>query len=683
VNRILALSLCMLPGGFSLAAELPKPLASGMKNPESVCLQNGRVFVTSIGEFDKNDDGGVYEIIKGQPKVLAGGMNDPKGIVGFQGFLYVTDKTVIRRVEIMTGKSEILVEEADFPKKPTFLNDIEVDERGALYVSDSGDLQGGGGAIYKVVRPFNRKGAAPGKSTVTLVADQKSQPWLKSPNGIVMDSMFHLLVVDFFTGELHRLRVSDMKAEKVAEGFPGGDGLCFDHYGRLYITSWKEGKLWSIPRPGEKPILMAEKMEQAADICYDPIRRAVLIPDMKVGTLLPIPAQPKGWEIDETPLPFGVEVAFSKMKWTGWESGEETGKVVPLRPLVITAPNDGSNRTFMATQHGVIHSFDKNGASTQSNIFLDMQKKVLYNDNENEQGLLGMAFSPKYKTDGEFYVFYTDKTKRLQNVLSRFRVSKTDPNKADPDSEEQLLRISHKFWNHDGGTVCFGADGYLYLVLGDGGLANDPDDNAQNLTNLLGKILRLDVSKKGDSKPYAIPADNPFVNSKNAQPEIYAYGVRNPWRLSFDRETGLGWFADVGQNLWEEINILQNGGNYGWRRREGLHPFWNDGHGPVKEMVEPAMEYHHEVGKSITGGHVYRGKKYPELQGYYLYADYVTGKVWGMKYDHEKKRVVANRPIQDKNLPIMSFGEDQDGEIYLMTYSATGKGIFQIVPLAK
>jgi glucose/arabinose dehydrogenase len=369
------------------------------------------------------------------------------------------------------------------------------------------------------------------------------------------------------------------------------------------------------------------------------------------------------------------ELAFADVKWTGWDDGSASGRVTPLRPIVLTHANDGSGRTFVATQHGVIHIIEKGAKATK--VFLDLQNKVLYKDNENEQGLLGLAFHPKFKTNGEFYLFYTDKAKKLENVISRFKVKKDDPTQADPASEEELLRVSHKFWNHDGGTLAFGPDGHLYIVLGDGGSANDPDDHGQKADVLLGKILRIDISAKGDSTPYAIPKDNPFVGKKEFRPEVFALGVRNPWRLSFDRQTGQGWFGDVGQNLWEEIDLLEKGANYGWRRREGLHPFGADGSGPDKKYTDPVWEYHHDVGKSITGGHVYRGKEVPALDGHYLYADYVSGKLWGLKYDDKAKRVVANRPIAEKQPPVLSFGEDGAGEVYFMTYSATGKGIYK------
>ncbi len=196
------------------------------------------------------------------------------------------------------------------------------------------------------------------------------------------------------------------------------------------------------------------------------------------------------------------------------------------------------------------------------------------------KGFLGLAFHPKFKQNGEFFVFYTRKTPKLTNVVSRFRVTKDDPNQADPASEEELLRFTKPFWNHDGGTICFGPDGYLYVFHGDGGSANDPYDNGQNLKTLLGKILRIDVNKKDDGKRYAVPKDNPFVDHKDAAPEIWAYGLRNVWRMAFDRKTGQLWAADVGQNLYEEIDLITKGGNYGWNRREGLHPFGARGTGP-------------------------------------------------------------------------------------------------------
>jgi glucose/arabinose dehydrogenase len=666
LKRACWLILSALAAASPAAAAPPKPLVTGLKNPESATVGlDGRIYVTTIGEFDTDGDGAVM-VMQGDKAVpFATKLDDPKGIVAFKQFLFVTDKKRVWRID-PKGKATVLATAEAFPVPPVFLNDIAVDEQGTLYVSDSGDLKGGGGAIFRISQG----------GRVTLAADAKKTPALKSPNGLLHDSLVHLLFVDFDSGELHRMKIADGSTEKLADGFGGGDGLIFDRYGRLYVSDWKNGKVFVIPRPGAKPVLLVEGFQSAADICLDPTNRFILVPDMKAGTLTAIPAQVPGAEVDDTPMPVEPVVAFPNLEWTGWKS-EDKGRLVQLRPIVLTHAGDGSNRVFVATEHGVTHVFPNDPKATATKVFLDIQDLVKYDDKENEEGFLGLAFHPKYKENGEFFVFYTLKSPKNTNVVCRYRVSKDDPDRADPASREEILRVSHKYWNHDGGTVCFGPDGYLYVVLGDGGSANDPDDNAQNLGNLLGKVLRIDVDHKGDGTAYAIPKDNPFVGKAGARPEIWCYGVRNPWRIAFDRKTGALWCGDVGQNLWEEIDILTAGGNYGWNRREGLHPFGPKGSGPRPEFIEPIWEYHHDVGKSITGGTVYRGTRVPELEGHYLYADYVTNKLWALQYDEAKKRVVANRPIPDKGVPVMSFGEDEQGDVYFMTYTATGKGIYR------
>ncbi len=399
-------------------------------------------------------------------------------------------------------------------------------------------------------------------------------------------------------------------------------------------------------------------------------------------------------EIDQSPLPVKIVRAFPEVKITGWEP-DVNGKPTPLRPIIITHIGDGSNRVVLAQQQGQIHVFDNKAGAQETKLFLDLSAKVTYKDNENEEGFLGLAFHPEYKENGQFFAYYSVKEPAHTTVVSRFRVSKDDPNKADAKFEEELLRVTHPFWNHKGGTICFGPDGFLYIVLGDGGAGNDPFGNGQNLQTFLGKILRIDVDHKGDGKPYAIPKDNPFIDAvapgaaanKKPQPmlalpEIYAFGLRNPWRLSFDRATGQGWIADVGQNVWEEIDLLEKGGNYGWNFREAKHVFSPAGAGTHSSLIDPIWEYHHDLGKSITGGQVYRGKSVPELEGYYVYADYVSGKVWGLKYDAKTKSVVANRPIvhQMPALPVITFGEDEWGEVYFTTVTGNGEGLFQFAP---
>jgi glucose/arabinose dehydrogenase/sugar lactone lactonase YvrE len=674
--RYLPLALLLLAAPAAGAVELPKPAVGGLVNPESVAIgPDGKMYVSVIGEFDKDGDGAVVRIDDGKAVPVVPGLDDPKGIAFFQKFLFIADKKRVLRVDLSAKgggvKVDLFAPPNAFPVEPKFLNDVAVDpESGMVYVSDSGDLKGAGGAVYSITP----------NGLVKTVVSEKTLPGLNTPNGLAMDGASHLILADFGSGILHRVKLADGTSEKLAEGMDGADGVTWDHHGRLFVSSWKHGKLWGIPRPGAKPVLVAEGFQSAADTCLDPTGRFVLVPDMKAGTLTAIPAQIPGFEVDTSPLALKTEVAFPDLKWAGWDPEGTAGKVVPLRPLVLTHANDGSNRVFVATQYGVVHTFPNDQKATETKVVLDIQKRVQYDDKTNEEGFLGMAFHPKFKETGEVFVFYTPRAERNANVVSRFRLSKTDPTKFDPDSEEEVIRFKNRpFWNHDGGTICFGPDGFLYVTHGDGGAGNDPFDNGQKLSTWFGKVLRLDVNAKADGKNYAIPKDNPFVGVKDALPEIYAYGLRNVWRMSFDRKTGRLWAADVGQNLFEEIDLIEKGGNYGWNRREGLHPFGARGSGPREEYVEPIWEYHHDVGKSCTGGHVYRGKALPELEGYYLHADYVTSKIWALKYDEKAGRVTENRSIKDPAQPVLSFGEDEAGELYFLTVSNTGKGIYRFV----
>jgi len=369
---------------------------------------------------------------------------------------------------------------------------------------------------------------------------------------------------------------------------------------------------------------------------------------------------------------------FPNVKWSGWDEVDEKGKVQPLRPIIITHPGDGMNRVVVAMQQGQVHLIPNNSKAEKSKIFLDISSKVRYIDKENEEGFLGLAFHPDYKKNGEFFAYYTVKHTPHVCVISRFKVSKDNPDQADPAYEEVLLEIQHPFWNHKGGTLAFGPDGFLYCAIGDGG-GNESYNNGQNLGSLCGKIIRIDVNKKDTGMKYSIPKDNPFVGQK-AAPEIFAYGFRNVWRMAFDKTTGNLWAADVGQNLWEEINIVKKGGNYGWAIREGAHPFGNYESKSAQNLIDPVFEYDHRMGKSITGGFVYRGKKIPELQGHYLYADYISGRVYALNYDHKTNKVLGNYSIPSPMFPIITFGEDEEGEAYFAVVTANGKGIYKLLP---
>jgi glucose/arabinose dehydrogenase len=379
-------------------------------------------------------------------------------------------------------------------------------------------------------------------------------------------------------------------------------------------------------------------------------------------------------------LPVKLETVFSGVKWAGYKPVDDQDKPNPLRPIIVTHAGDGSGRLFMADQHGTIHVVPREGAG-DSKLFLDLTSRVRYSDKENEEGFLGLAFHPRFKENGEFFCYFTNREMPRKSIVSRFRLKPGSADEADLKSEEVLMQIDQPFWNHNGGTIAFGPDGKLYIALGDGGAANDPFEAGQRLDTILGKILRIDVDSKDAGKNYAIPKDNPFVGKDGARGEIWALGLRNPWRIAFDSKTGALFCADVGQNLWEEIDVITKGGNYGWNIREANKPFGNSKRKPpVTPLIDPIWEYDHQVGKSITGGFVYRGKAIPELVGKYLYADYVSGKVWALDYDQQTGQVKGNYAIPSPMLPVITFGEDEAGEAYLTIVSAEGKGIYKFVP---
>jgi hypothetical protein len=344
------------------------------------------------------------------------------------------------------------------------------------------------------------------------------------------------------------------------------------------------------------------------------------------------------------------------------------------RPIVITHDNVHSDLIYIASQYGKVHVIKDDEEAEDSELFMDIEDRVVYNDKQNEEGLLGLAFHPKFKDNGEVFVYYTSKKAKQLSVVSRFRTGTNG--KVDPSTEEEIIRIPQPYWNHNGGQIVFGPEGYLYIALGDGGKGGDPHKNGQNRMTLLGSVLRIDVNKKANNRNYSIPKGNPFTAKKEALNEIYAYGIRNIWGMSFDTKTGHLWAADVGQKLWEEVNIIVKGGNYGWNAREGWHKYEN-GSGPKPELIEPIWEYPHELkqggsqggqfGKSITGGFVYRGSALKHLDGYYVYGDYVSGGIWALKYDWKTKKTTENRLLKSSKLPVMAFGQDANGELYHTT----------------
>ena len=332
------------------------------------------------------------------------------------------------------------------------------------------------------------------------------------------------------------------------------------------------------------------------------------------------------------------------------------------RPVFLTHAGDGSERLFLVEKAGRILVFENDETTDTYRVFLDIRDRV--NAEPSEAGLLSMAFHPLYPDSQTFYVYYT--SGNLLSRVSEFRVS-DDPDAADAASERVILQVGQPATNHNGGQIAFGPDEYLYIGLGDGGSGGDPWGNAQNRANLLGTILRIDVDRHTASSDYEIPGDNPFFgNTEGWRPEIWAWGLRNPWRFSFDRQTGDLWTGDVGQNAWEEVDLIRKGRNYGWNRMEGFHCYPPGSSCDTTGLALPVVEYSHDTGRSITGGYVYRGSRLPRLSGVYLYGDYVTRTIWGLKV--ENGAVKENKIIAESPSPVSSFGEGEDGEIYVLGY---------------
>lgn len=349
---------------------------------------------------------------------------------------------------------------------------------------------------------------------------------------------------------------------------------------------------------------------------------------------------------------------FENYSWVNIASGLD-------RPLEVIGAQDGSGRLFILEQPGRIRVFQDGEMLSQP--FLDIDDRVVNLRRYDERGLLGMAFDPNYSDNGIFYVHYSDNNG--DTVVSSFMVT-DDPNRADSNSEQVIFTLSQPYGNHNGGHIEFGPDGYLYIGLGDGGSGGDPDSNGQNLKTLLGSLIRVDVTRD----EYTVPANNLYVD-QDARPEIWAYGLRNPWKFHFDTQTAELYIADVGQNEWEEINYVpgdtSGGLNFGWDYFEGTHPFEGDPPAGM-DFVEPVAEYDHSEGCSVTGGVVYRGPM-TEWTGVYFYSDYCSGRIWGLLQDANGNW--ENKMLTNLGLPVTSFGYDGDGNVYFVEH---GGGLYQL-----
>jgi uncharacterized repeat protein (TIGR03806 family) len=416
-----------------------------------------------------------------------------------------------------------------------------------------------------------------------------------------------------------------------------------------------------------------------------------------LATLLLVPGPIWGDEATGPDHPVGkfVPVDTNKMMGSPHPEPLEAVRAFPQlsfdRPIELTYASDESNRLFVVEQQGTIYTFENRDDVGEKTLFLDLRDVV--SREGNEEGLLGLAFHSDFKRNGEFFVYYS--TKPRASIISRFKVQKSDPQRADRASEEVLLRIPQPYDNHNGGSMKFGPDGYLYIGLGDGGLANDPHENGQNLKTLLGSILRIDVNHQDTGLKYAIPKDNPFAQQGDGvRGEIWAYGFRNVWRLAFNRKTGELWAGDVGQDRFEEVNRVVKGGNYGWNAREGFHPFTSDQTMTGTKALAPLAEYFHGDGESVTGGLVYRGKDLPDFQGHYFYADYMSGIVWTIPADKpdagsEEQTLATDdagmdttsprygRVVARTGLEVAAFGEDPQGRMFLLAFD--GK-IYRLSP---